>query len=204
MKNVPKMATKLDVSAITDNVPRAGRPKGPTKPRSELTPLQLRRWCSKRVLDATKSGRLPRLKGSGIKCMDCGEPATCYDHRNYYHPLAVDPVCKRCNNKRGPGFPINPISEYQTAAPDGNAGRRWSSLEAGISDQHPGYSPRSLLKNMPESSVAEFYDEHWKTWEQDWDLTKIHQEVRRFKNSRNYWATSFLRGLHDWYGIQPI
>lgn len=36
-------------------------------------------------------------------CVDCGRPAECYDHRDYLKPLDVDPVCKRCDNKRGPG-----------------------------------------------------------------------------------------------------
>ncbi len=41
-------------------------------------------------------------------CMDCGGLATDYDHRDYNKPLEVDPVCTGCNNRRGPGIPLNP------------------------------------------------------------------------------------------------
>src|SRR5690242_18665294 len=106
-------------------------------PRTELTPLQLRRWAHAEMWKAIEDGRLPRAADAGAKCMDCGEPATCYDHRNYYHPLAVDLVCKGCNNRRGPGFPIDPEGKYKTAAPGGNSGHKWSNLEGGVRDQRP-------------------------------------------------------------------
>lgn len=35
-------------------------------------------------------------------CADCGNPAEQYDHRDYTKPLAVDPVCRSCNVRRGP------------------------------------------------------------------------------------------------------
>lgn len=49
---------------------------------------------------AVKAGALPpaRLR----MCVDCGEQARDYDHRDYSRPLAVDPVCRRCNLRRGP------------------------------------------------------------------------------------------------------
>ena len=59
------------------------------------------RTCSK-VGWAKISGKLPRLDGT-IKCMDCGEPAMVYEHRDYFKPLDVDPVCKKCNRLRGEG-----------------------------------------------------------------------------------------------------
>ncbi len=54
------------------------------------------------VAKAIKSGLLPKLEGQ-IACVDCGQAAQQYDHRDYSRPLAVDPVCRRCNCKRGPG-----------------------------------------------------------------------------------------------------
>jgi hypothetical protein len=36
-------------------------------------------------------------------CVDCSRPAFCYDHRDYSKPLQIEPVCKSCNTKRGPG-----------------------------------------------------------------------------------------------------
>lgn len=38
-------------------------------------------------------------------CVDCGAPATDYDHRDYTKPLEVEPTCHRCNMRRGPGLP---------------------------------------------------------------------------------------------------
>ena len=38
------------------------------------------------------------------KCVDCGEEAESYDHRDYFEPLKVEPVCIRCNTLRGPAF----------------------------------------------------------------------------------------------------
>lgn len=36
-----------------------------------------------------------------LRCVDCGEKAACYEHRDYNKPLDVVPVCQRCNCKRG-------------------------------------------------------------------------------------------------------
>jgi hypothetical protein len=34
-------------------------------------------------------------------CVDCGNPAEHYDHRDYNKPLEVEAVCRPCNYKRG-------------------------------------------------------------------------------------------------------
>lgn len=54
------------------------------------------------VSRAVKTGVLPRLDGT-ILCVDCGNAATEYEHRDYSKPLAVEPVCHGCNMKRGRG-----------------------------------------------------------------------------------------------------
>jgi hypothetical protein len=38
------------------------------------------------------------------KCTDCSHYAEVYDHRDYAKPLDVEPVCRRCNVKRGAGL----------------------------------------------------------------------------------------------------
>ena len=53
------------------------------------------------VSQAVKAGHLPHLKTEPITCADCYDRATCYDHRDYRHPLTVDAVCQSCNVKRG-------------------------------------------------------------------------------------------------------
>ena len=52
------------------------------------------------VAAAIRCGFLPELDGS-IACVDCGQSAHEYDHRDYGRPLDVDPVCIRCNRRRG-------------------------------------------------------------------------------------------------------
>jgi hypothetical protein len=46
------------------------------------------------------------LKPSYYLCVDCGSRATQYEHRDYNKPLDVEPVCVTCNNRRGPGIPL--------------------------------------------------------------------------------------------------
>jgi len=58
---------------------------------------------------AVNAGILPRLKGSKIQCVDCGELARDYDHRDYMKPLDVEPVCRVCNIKRGSALNNDPI-----------------------------------------------------------------------------------------------
>ena len=53
------------------------------------------------VANAIKNGSLADLKKQYIKCSDCDNRATVYDHRDYTKPLMVDPVCKSCNWHRG-------------------------------------------------------------------------------------------------------
>lgn len=56
---------------------------------------------------AVRNGDLPVLDGS-VQCVDCGATAVEYDHRDYKKPLEVEPVCKRCNQARGPGLHRDP------------------------------------------------------------------------------------------------
>ncbi len=47
-------------------------------------------------------------------CVGCGAFAVAYDHRDYSKPLAVDPVCRSCNRRRGPGqYPTDDQIEYE-------------------------------------------------------------------------------------------
>ncbi len=57
-------------------------------------------WAMGRVANAVKAGKLPPVRT--LTCVDCGAPAVGYDHRDYSKPLDVQPVCRRCNWKRGP------------------------------------------------------------------------------------------------------
>lgn len=37
----------------------------------------------------------------------CGQKAAQYDHRDYNKPLDVEPICRRCNIRRGSAIPKN-------------------------------------------------------------------------------------------------
>jgi hypothetical protein len=61
------------------------------------------------VQRAIKHGYLP--KPSTLTCLDCGQPAQVYDHRDYNKPLDVEPVCHACNIKRGPALPFVHVND---------------------------------------------------------------------------------------------
>lgn len=67
--------------------------------------LVLATWAVLRVQEAVKNAQLPHI--STQICVDCGKRAEHYDHRDYYKPLEVEPVCRGCNKRRGPGYPYN-------------------------------------------------------------------------------------------------
>jgi hypothetical protein len=56
----------------------------------------------KAVARARRLGQLP--DPATLDCVDCGGYAIEYDHRDYSKPLEVQPVCRRCNLKRGPAI----------------------------------------------------------------------------------------------------
>lgn len=64
--------------------------------------IKLREAAHRFVAVAVRCGFLSKLDGSQ-PCVDCGHPATCYEHRDYARPLDVEPVCRSCNATRGMG-----------------------------------------------------------------------------------------------------
>ena len=67
------------------------------------------------VTAAIRHGDLSPLDGS-VLCVDCGKPASEYDHRDYTRPLDVVPVCRHCNQLRGPGANKGPAPEPKPEA----------------------------------------------------------------------------------------
>ena len=51
-----------------------------------------------------------------FECVDCGKPATDYDHRYYALPVEVEPVCSGCNTKRGPALDVVALVRDRVAA----------------------------------------------------------------------------------------
>lgn len=64
-------------------------------------------WCHQLVAAMVRLGMLAALDGR-VKCVDCGAVARVYEHRDYYRPMEVEPVCDRCNTRRGPGQTLPP------------------------------------------------------------------------------------------------
>ena len=64
--------------------------------------IQLRKSskASKKVKYAVKGKKI--LSAKKLKCVDCGQNAFCYDHRDYSKPMKIVPVCQGCNVLRGP------------------------------------------------------------------------------------------------------
>jgi len=66
---------------------------------------------------AVKAGNLTNLREEFVSCVDCGvERATKYEHRDYAKPLEVQPVCQRCNIKRGPAILSEPVPTRKSRA----------------------------------------------------------------------------------------
>lgn len=55
-----------------------------------------------KVWDEIREGRMQ--PPTDFDCVDCGAPASCFDHRDYTKPLQVEPVCAPCNRERGPAL----------------------------------------------------------------------------------------------------
>lgn len=52
------------------------------------------------VRQAIESGVL--MSPTAHRCVDCGDWAVHWEHRDYSRPLDVEPTCCSCNHRRGP------------------------------------------------------------------------------------------------------
>lgn len=79
------------------------------KASKEKTAKRLKESGARRAIAAVHvavaAGKLP--PASSRICVDCGNPAKHYDHRDYNRPLDVQPVCRSCNARRGPAIPLS-------------------------------------------------------------------------------------------------
>lgn len=63
---------------------------------SHKAQLEAKGWVSR----AIRNGVL--MRADQFRCVDCGDWATGWEHRDYSQPLQVEPTCSSCNFKRGP------------------------------------------------------------------------------------------------------
>lgn len=65
------------------------------------------------VRAAIGAGELP--PPNVLLCVDCEAQARDYDHRDYLRPLDVVPVCRTCNQRRGPAAWSRPVLDVSKA-----------------------------------------------------------------------------------------
>lgn len=76
----------------------------------------IRRPAASRLANAIQYHAFP--PPTRFKCVDCGQyQASFYDHRSYWRPLDVEPVCGACNRLRGPADElVNGVEHFEVAA----------------------------------------------------------------------------------------
>lgn len=85
--------------------------KGSVAPRRDSSKppknyIELQTWAQRQVVTAIRRKKLPNLADACVVCVRCRqELATEYDHRNYFKPLEVSPVCRGCNRALGRAHP---------------------------------------------------------------------------------------------------
>lgn len=72
-----------------------------------------RAYAYNKLRQAINRGDL--LPANWHMCVDCGEQAYGWEHRDYRKPLEVEPCCQKCNIRRGPGLPLTRFQERQQA-----------------------------------------------------------------------------------------
>jgi len=70
---------------------------------AKMDPHKLRSVARDKFQRARYRGLVPPVVY--FLCVDCGDPATEYEHRDYRRYMDVEPVCDSCNKRRGPGEP---------------------------------------------------------------------------------------------------
>lgn len=154
----------------------------PEPPRSDYKGGQ--KGCHKIVSAAIRRGEI--APPSEYQCVDCSEQATEYDHRDYSRPFDVDPVCHACNWRRGEA--------------ENNDRPYWNGIEDKGYQQSEGKG-----FDYGGGGGPEFSDEHWVTYETDYDCWKAIQESAVIQRGRPWHGSrSFQRGLYDWFGVEPL
>lgn len=88
-------------------------------------------------------------KASAFGCVDCSKPASVYDHRSYFEPFVVVPVCHSCNMKRGPALSVVvkefPTPTHLTTAQLRELGAIAAELGVDIVDASEGFASAEML-----------------------------------------------------------
>jgi hypothetical protein len=151
--------------------------------RTDTSPRDALRLAAHNIIrNAIRSGRL--LPPKNFICVDCGEPAWGYEHRDYRKPLEVEPVCQACNNRRGPALPeitsddcLTYKTAYKLRTGVANVGQAWSALSGG-----EGFSPLEYLCHLNVNDYESWWldDDGRKTNRQDPDA-QIYNRINRYE-----------------------
>lgn len=110
------------------------------------------------VRAAVAEGRLQ--PASAFMCSDCTKPAAVYDHRDYNRPLLVEPVCRSCNSRRGPGLPVYGWLHHAVRQGHRPYARRWAvaivAKLAGVADEVIAPLPALLTHADWQRLIAHF------------------------------------------------
>ena len=142
------------------------------------------------VKDAIAEGRLEPLTDESV-CVDCGDVATIYEHRNYFYPLLVEPVCRACNNKRGEAYPpAQGPPKYSNGFKKPAGGGGWNYLLTETSER----KETGIAVRVKGSGAM------WEPIEWDDSLKLAFEDLRKYKYSlpRGDWRCEFFK-QHDPY-----
>ena len=109
--------------------------------------IRFKAYCAVNL--AIYHGDIPAIDSS-TECVDCGGIATCYDHRNYFYPLTIDPVCKSCDQQRGQGWPPPEGPAIVDNGVPFQIGHKWSNLEGGSDKVKVGRKSANLENRTSE------------------------------------------------------
>ena len=137
-------------------------------------PFYLKNKAIGSVKKAVQAGLLINLKNNNVKCTDCDNRASMYDHRDYTKPLDVEPVCRSCNIKRGSAVQFNSQEK-----------RGWSKKFADVNkaDEEDG--------GLNEYNLLIEYEEQECVYEPDQDMINGYEELGKlgttYKNKHMIW-----------------
>jgi hypothetical protein len=145
------------------------------------TPKQWRVRANILVWKAVTNGKLIRLGSTFVKCADCGERATDYDHRDYRKALKVEPVCRKCNLVRGPGKPW-PTGYTGKPRRGKSNGDLWGGIDGGDGDTCFWFNGHVLVE--PDEKLLEQHEEYV-------------NEFRMTKELNPYWGSDVEIAMNE-------
>lgn len=169
--------------------------------KKDRTPDGWRSFANRMLWIAVREGKIKQLSKHEIKCVDCGEKATEWDHRDYRKPLDVEPVCRKCNNHRGPGLPWPEGYEGKPRRINVN-GFKWSKLNGEADGEDSSWLSGRCL-NEPDEKLLTIHEEYYDEFiseirREDHELFAMRDELWRMSRERKQ------KQFGEWLGQQVV